>query len=174
MLDTASPNIPVRRDNLYGPGRNPHGVKIPGCAADEMLGRLRGRCGGRGVREEVVGKCGSPIRCRRNGSIGSSRTSRDSWSATVYAISNMRCVGRLHLNVVKIEAAPSMTAQMGARPDDSLKLVEETIESIRDEMAELRPAVLDDYGLTAVRHFPRRAGGARQRRPNMRAARRSP
>jgi len=39
MLDTASPNIPVRRDNLYGPDPNPHGVKIPGCAADEMLGR---------------------------------------------------------------------------------------------------------------------------------------
>jgi signal transduction histidine kinase len=80
----------------------------------------------------------------------------------------------INLNIVKIESAPSMTAQIGARLDDSLKLVEETIESIRDEMAELRPAVLDDYGLTAVRHFPRRAGGARQRRPNMRAARRSP
>jgi signal transduction histidine kinase len=43
-----------------------------------------------------------------------------------------------------------MTAQSARRLDDSLKLVEETIESIRDVMAELRPAVLDDYGLTAA------------------------
>ena len=43
-----------------------------------------------------------------------------------------------------------MTAQIGARLEDSLKLVEETIECIRDVMAELRPAVLDDYGLTPV------------------------
>ena len=56
----------------------------------------------------------------------------------------------IHLNIVKIESAPSMTAQIGARLEDSLKLVEETIECIRDVMAELRPAVLDDYGLTPV------------------------
>ena len=56
----------------------------------------------------------------------------------------------IHLNIVKIESAPSMKTQIGARLDDSLKLVEETIECIRDVMAELRPAVLDDYGLTAV------------------------
>ena len=54
----------------------------------------------------------------------------------------------IHLNIVKIESAPSMTAQIGARLEDSLKLVDETIECIRDVMAELRPAVLDDYGLT--------------------------
>ena len=34
----------------------------------------------------------------------------------------------IHLNIVKIESAPSMTAQIGARLEDSLKLVEETIE----------------------------------------------
>jgi PAS domain S-box-containing protein len=56
----------------------------------------------------------------------------------------------IHLNIVKIESAPSMRTQIGARLDDSLKLVEETIECIRDVMAELRPAVLDDYGLTPV------------------------
>jgi signal transduction histidine kinase len=55
----------------------------------------------------------------------------------------------INLNIVKIESAPS-TAGIGARLNDSLKLVEETIESIRNVMAELRPAVLDDYGLTAV------------------------
>jgi len=56
----------------------------------------------------------------------------------------------INLNIVKIESAASMAAGIGARFNDSLKLVEETIESIRNVMAELRPAVLDDYGLTAV------------------------
>jgi signal transduction histidine kinase len=56
----------------------------------------------------------------------------------------------INLNIVKSQSAPPMTAQIGARLEDSLKLVEETIESIRDVMAELRPAVLDDYGLTPV------------------------
>jgi PAS domain S-box-containing protein len=54
----------------------------------------------------------------------------------------------INLNIVKIESTPSIAAQIGARLEDSLKLVEETIESIRDVMAELRPAVLDDFGLT--------------------------
>ena len=56
----------------------------------------------------------------------------------------------INLNIVKIESAPSMAAGMGERLNDSLKLVEETIESIRNVMTELRPAVLDDYGLTPV------------------------
>ena len=56
----------------------------------------------------------------------------------------------INLNIVKIESVSSMTAQISARLEDALKLVEETIESIRNVMAELRPAVLDDYGLTAV------------------------
>jgi len=56
----------------------------------------------------------------------------------------------INLNIVKIASAPSMAVGMGARLNDSLKLVEETIESIRNVMAELRPAVLDDYGLTPV------------------------
>ncbi len=56
----------------------------------------------------------------------------------------------INLNIVKIESAPSMAAGMSARLNDSLKLVEETIESIRNVMMELRPAVLDDYGLTPV------------------------
>jgi signal transduction histidine kinase len=56
----------------------------------------------------------------------------------------------INLNIVKIESASSMAAGSGARLNDSLKLVEETIESIRNVMAELRPAVLDDYGLSAA------------------------
>ena len=56
----------------------------------------------------------------------------------------------INLNIVKTQLAPSMAAQIGARLEDSLTLLEETIESIRDVMAELRPAALDDYGLAPV------------------------
>jgi signal transduction histidine kinase len=71
----------------------------------------------------------------------------------------------INLNIVKMESAASTSAQVGARLDDSLKLVEETIESIRNVMMELRPAVLDDYGLPAVlrwyvEQFMRRTGVA--------------
>jgi signal transduction histidine kinase len=71
----------------------------------------------------------------------------------------------INLNIVKSESACAMTAQSGTRLDDSLKIVEETIESIRDVMAELRPAVLDDYGLTAAlrwyaEQFSKRTGVA--------------
>jgi signal transduction histidine kinase len=55
----------------------------------------------------------------------------------------------INLNIVKSQLAPTEDNRIGARLNDSLALVEETIESIRDVMAELRPAVLDDYGLTA-------------------------
>ncbi len=53
----------------------------------------------------------------------------------------------INLNIVKMESAASTSTQVGARLDDSLKLVEETIENIRNVMMELRPPVLDDYGL---------------------------
>jgi signal transduction histidine kinase len=53
------------------------------------------------------------------------------------------------LNIVKGQLFPSQTGQI-ARLDDSLRVVEETTESIRDVMAELRPAVLDDFGLAPV------------------------
>ena len=71
----------------------------------------------------------------------------------------------INLNIVKTQLAPSGTVQASARLEDSLTLVEETIESIRDVMAELRPAVLDDYGLTPVlrwyaEQFTKRTGVA--------------
>jgi signal transduction histidine kinase len=56
----------------------------------------------------------------------------------------------ISLNIVKMESAGSIDAQANTRLDDSLKLVEETIESMRNVMMELRPAVLDDYGLPAA------------------------
>jgi signal transduction histidine kinase len=56
----------------------------------------------------------------------------------------------INLNIVKGQLSPDNARQIGPRLDDSLKLVRETTESIRDVMAELRPAVLDDFGLAAV------------------------
>jgi signal transduction histidine kinase len=56
----------------------------------------------------------------------------------------------INLNIVKRQLLPTQVTLVGARLDDSLKMVEETTESIRDVMAELRPAVLDDFGLAAV------------------------
>ncbi|MEO8654423.1 MAG: sensor histidine kinase, partial [Ramlibacter sp.] len=55
----------------------------------------------------------------------------------------------INLNIVKNQLSPLEGSRIAVQLDDSLALVEETIESIRDVMAELRPAVLDDYGLTA-------------------------
>jgi PAS domain S-box-containing protein len=51
----------------------------------------------------------------------------------------------INLNIVKSASTPN--TQVHSRLQDSLKLVEETIESIRGVMTELRPPVLDDYGL---------------------------
>jgi len=56
----------------------------------------------------------------------------------------------INLNILKGAIGPAGTALIGARIDDSLKLVDKTVENIRDVMAELRPAILDDYGLAAT------------------------
>lgn len=71
----------------------------------------------------------------------------------------------INLNIVKGQLSPGMSPQVAVRMQDSLKLVEETTESIRDVMADLRPAVLDDFGLAPVLRwyadqFARRAGVA--------------
>jgi signal transduction histidine kinase len=55
----------------------------------------------------------------------------------------------INLNIVKGQLAPRKEPQVDARLDESLKMVEETIGSIRDVMVTLRPAVLDDYGLAS-------------------------
>ncbi|MGH3056332.1 MAG: PAS domain-containing sensor histidine kinase, partial [Gaiellaceae bacterium] len=56
----------------------------------------------------------------------------------------------INLNIIKSQVSPDQATPINARLEDSLKLVEGTIESIRDVMAALRPAVLDDYGLAPV------------------------
>ena len=71
----------------------------------------------------------------------------------------------INLNIVKRQLLPTQTALIGRRLDEALNVVEETTESIRDVMAELRPAVLDDFGLAAALRwyadqFTRRTGVA--------------
>ena len=59
----------------------------------------------------------------------------------------------INLNIVHNQLPPETATKMATRIDDSLKLVEETVERIRDVMAELRPPVLDDYGVSATLHW---------------------
>ncbi len=56
----------------------------------------------------------------------------------------------LNLTTIKHGLTPESLERVGARVQTCLRLVEATVESTFDLMAELRPAVLDDYGLTAT------------------------
>lgn len=62
---------------------------------------------------------------------------------------NLTALG-INLNIIKGQLSPESHAQVGTRLDDSLKLIGATFESIWNLMAELRPAVLNDYGLAAA------------------------
>lgn len=61
----------------------------------------------------------------------------------------------INLNIVRTQMSEETAAAVCSRLDDSLLLVEQTTECIRDLMADLRPAVLDDYGLVAALHWYR-------------------
>ena len=69
----------------------------------------------------------------------------------------------LNLNTVKCGLSSQQGEVVGARIEDCLRLVKETVETTYDLTAELRPAVLDDYGLVATlrwygEQFTRRTG----------------
>ena len=55
----------------------------------------------------------------------------------------------LNLNIVR-SLIPEEAEEVHNRIEDSLSLVDQTTEKIRDVMANLRPPVLDDYGLVAA------------------------
>jgi len=65
---------------------------------------------------------------------------------------NLTALG-INLNIVRTQMSQELASPMRSRLDDSLALVEETTERIRGVMAELRPPVLDDYGLVATLHW---------------------
>jgi signal transduction histidine kinase len=75
---------------------------------------------------------------------------------------NLTALG-INLNIVRAQIPEVTAAAVRSRLDDSLSLVEQTTERIRDVMANLRPPVLDDYGLVAAlqwygEQFTRRTG----------------
>ncbi len=65
---------------------------------------------------------------------------------------NLTALG-INLNIIRSQMPDETAAPVRSRLDDSLSLVEQTAERIRDVMAELRPPVLDDYGLVAALHW---------------------
>jgi PAS domain S-box-containing protein len=54
------------------------------------------------------------------------------------------------LSIAREHVPAESEATIGVRLDDSMRLITETMVRIRDIMAALRPAVLDDYGLAAA------------------------
>jgi two-component system sensor histidine kinase UhpB len=56
----------------------------------------------------------------------------------------------INLIIINSQLTPEVSKQIGTRLNDSMKLVAETIALVRDVMTDLRPAVLDDYGLEAA------------------------
>ncbi len=69
----------------------------------------------------------------------------------------------INLGFVRSQLSDKVEERTIQRLDDALDLVEQTSESIRDVMMDLRPTLLDDYGLMAAlrwyaEHFSRRTG----------------
>ncbi|HSK87822.1 MAG TPA: PAS domain S-box protein [Anaerolineales bacterium] len=56
----------------------------------------------------------------------------------------------INLIIINSQLPADIIQQIGPRLNDSMKLVAETIALVRDVMTDLRPAVLDDYGLEAA------------------------
>jgi PAS domain S-box-containing protein len=56
----------------------------------------------------------------------------------------------LNLNILRSQLSAEAAAPLRRRLDDSLALVSETMQRVRNVMAELRPPALDDYGLLAA------------------------
>lgn len=56
----------------------------------------------------------------------------------------------LSLTLVRSQLAPQAEAAVSARLDDAASLLQETMAQVRDVMMDLRPSVLDDYGLLAA------------------------
>ncbi|NCF69304.1 MAG: PAS domain-containing protein [Chloroflexi bacterium] len=73
---------------------------------------------------------------------------------------NLTALG-INLNIIRAEIILAGSAPLISRLDDSLSLVEQTTERIRDVMADLRPPVLDDYGLVAALNWYGRQFGQR-------------
>ena len=56
----------------------------------------------------------------------------------------------LNLHIIKEQMSSGSRAMVGSRLEDSIALVERTVEAVRDVAGALRPLVLDDYGLAVT------------------------
>jgi len=56
----------------------------------------------------------------------------------------------INLSLMQGRLTAKAAQRVGPRLEDSMRLVTETMDRVRDVMADLRPAVLDDYGLAAA------------------------
>ena len=56
----------------------------------------------------------------------------------------------INLNIIRGQISDDLREKIVPRIDDSVSLVEEAVSRIRDVIADLRPPVLDDYGLVAT------------------------
>jgi len=56
----------------------------------------------------------------------------------------------IELNIIKKQLPHQSAEKIGEKLSETMKLVEETTQRIRDVMASLRPEVLDDYGFMAA------------------------
>jgi signal transduction histidine kinase len=65
---------------------------------------------------------------------------------------NLTALG-INLNIIRTQMPETAGVLVRSRLDDSLSLVEQTTQRIRDVMADLRPPVLDDYGVVAALHW---------------------
>jgi two-component system sensor histidine kinase UhpB len=65
---------------------------------------------------------------------------------------NLNALG-INLNLVQAHMPEAMPELARSRLDDSLALVQETTTSIRRVMDDLRPPMLDDFGLVATLHW---------------------
>jgi signal transduction histidine kinase len=62
---------------------------------------------------------------------------------------NLTALG-INLNIIQMQIPEDASTSVHYHLEDSLSLVDQTAERIRDVMADLRPPVLDDYGLVAA------------------------
>jgi len=66
---------------------------------------------------------------------------------------NLTALG-ISLNILRSKLTPEISGALCSRMDDAIAMVEETTENIRSVISQLRPPVLDDYGLfAALRSF---------------------
>jgi two-component system sensor histidine kinase UhpB len=62
---------------------------------------------------------------------------------------NLTALG-INLNIIQMQLPEDVSTSVRYHLEDSLALIERTAERIRDVMADLRPPVLDDYGLVSA------------------------